>query len=123
MCARSTVDAVGVGWRLSVAEVGGVPAPSDPPGDARFLDGLANHDAVLFELLGQDGVEEGVAAGVEGEDEDGEDLGRLQGNEVQAEAGRQGQEGDRRPADEVGEHQQSHSLGNSAENKKVVVRL
>ena len=58
---------------------------------------LANGDAVLLELLGEDGVEEGVAARVEGQDEDGEDLGLLQRDQVQARARRQGEEGDRRP--------------------------
>ena len=58
---------------------------------------LANGDAVLLELLGEDGVEEGVAARVEGQDEDGEDLGLLQRDQVQARARRQREEGDRRP--------------------------
>ena len=58
---------------------------------------LANGDAVLLELLGEDGVEEGVAARVEGQDEDGEDLGLLQRDQVQARARRQGEEGNRRP--------------------------
>ena len=58
---------------------------------------LANGDAVLLELLGEDGVEEGIAARVEGQDEDGEDLGLLQRDQVQARARRQREEGDRRP--------------------------
>ena len=58
---------------------------------------LAYGDAVLLELLGQDGVEEGVAARVEGQDEDGEDLGLLQGDQVEARARRQGEEGDGGP--------------------------
>ena len=49
-------------------------APSDASGHPGFLDGLANHDAVLFELLGQDGVKEGIAARIKGQDEDGEYL-------------------------------------------------
>ena len=58
---------------------------------------LANGDAVLLELLGEDGVEEGIAARVEGQDEDGEDLGLLQRDQVEARARRQREEGDRRP--------------------------
>ena len=119
--ATAAVETVGVGRGLSVAEVAAVPAPSYTTGHSTLLNSLADHHTVLLELLGQDGVEEGVAARVEGEDEDGEDLGRLQRDEVQAEAGRQGQKGDGGPADEVGEHQQGHSLGNSAENKKEIV--
>ena len=58
---------------------------------------LAYGDAVLLELLGQDGVEEGVAARVEGQDEDGEDLGLLQGDQVEPSASRQGEKGDGSP--------------------------
>ena len=60
---------------------------------------LAYGDAVLLELLGQDGVEEGVAARVEGQDEDGEDLGLLQGDQVEPSASRQGEKGDGSPKD------------------------
>ncbi len=35
---------------------------------------LTNKDTVLFELFREDGVEKGVTAGVEGEEEDREDL-------------------------------------------------
>ena len=58
---------------------------------------LAYGDTVLLELLRQDGVEERVAARVEGQDEDGEDLGLLQGDQVEARARRQGEEGDGGP--------------------------
>ena len=58
---------------------------------------LANGDAVLLELLGENGVEEGVAARVEGQDEDGEYLGLLQRDQVEARARRQREEGDRSP--------------------------
>ena len=58
---------------------------------------LAYGDAVLLELLGEDGVEKGVAARVEGQDEDGEDLGLLQGDQVEASASRQGEEGNGGP--------------------------
>lgn len=40
-----------IGRRVSVAEVGTVPTAANPSGHARLLDGLADHDAVLLELL------------------------------------------------------------------------
>ena len=39
------------------------------------------------------------------------DIHLFEGDEVNPEAGGDGEEGDREPADEVGEHQQSHSFG------------
>lgn len=112
--ARRPVDhAVGVGRRLAVAEVGAVAATADAPGDARLLDRFADEHAVLLELLGEDGVEEGVAARVERQDEHGEHLGLLQRDELQSERRRQREERDRRPAQKVGEHQQRHSLSDS----------
>jgi len=48
----AAVEAVGVGRRLAVAEVAGMAATSDAACHARLLDGLADHDAVLLELLG-----------------------------------------------------------------------
>jgi hypothetical protein len=110
---RPVHHAVGVGRRLAVAEVGAVAAAADAPGDARLLDRLADEHAVLLELLGEDGVEEGVAARVERQDEHGEHLGLLQRDELQSERRRQREERDRRPAQKVSEHQQRHSLRDS----------
>lgn len=87
-------------------------ASADPAGHARLLDGLADEDAILFELLGQDGVEERIAAGIERQDEDGEDFGFLERNELEAGGGRQREKSDGRPAQEIGEDQQGHPFGN-----------
>ena len=72
------VEAVGVGGGLAVAEVAAVAAPPDAPGHAALLYRLADHHAVLLELLGQDGVQEGVAAAVERQHKHREHLGGLQ---------------------------------------------
>ena len=98
------VDAVCVGRRLPVAEVARVPAPSDPSCHSRLLDRLADHHAVLLELLGEDRVEEGVAAAVEGEDEHCEDFRCLQGDQARSPGRCEGKEGDGKPADEVSEY-------------------
>jgi len=108
---RVALDAVGVSRRLPVAEIGTVAAASDTAGDPRLLDGFTDHDAVLLELLGEDGVEERVAARVERQNEHGEHFGLLQRHELEPERRRQREEGDRSPAQEVGEHQQRHPLG------------
>ncbi len=62
--ARAAVEAVGVGRGLAVAKVAGVATAPDAARDARLLDRLADHDAVLLELLGEDGVEEWVEAAI-----------------------------------------------------------
>ena len=72
--AAATVETVGVGRGLSVAEVAAVSAPADAPGHATLLYRLADHHTVLLELLGQDGVQEGVAAAVQGQYKDREHL-------------------------------------------------
>lgn len=82
---RVPLDAVGISGRLSVTEIGTVSAASDAAGNPRLLDGFADHDAVLFELFGQNGVEERVAARVERQDEYGEHFGLLQRHELQPE--------------------------------------
>lgn len=109
----AVAEAVRVARRLAVAEVGTVAAPADAARHPRLLDRLADHDAVLLELLREDGVQERVAARVERQDEHGEDLGLLERDE--AEAGRRGEreERDGRPAEEVGEHEQRHALGDA----------
>jgi len=108
---RPVDQAVGVGGRLPVAEVGAVPATADAPGDARLLDRLADHHAVLLELLGEYGVQERVAARVQRQHEHGEHLGLFQGHEPHPADGGQRDERDRRPAQQVGEHEQRHALG------------
>jgi hypothetical protein len=72
--AGAAVEAVGVGWRLAVAEVAGMAASPDAACHARFLDGLADHDAILLELLGENGVEEGVETAVQRQHEHSEHL-------------------------------------------------
>ena len=72
------VDAVRVGRGLPVAEVARVATPSDSSRHSRLLDCLADHHAVLLELLGEDCVEEGVAAAVEWKNKHCEDFRRLQ---------------------------------------------
>lgn len=104
-------QAVGVRRRLSVAEVGAVPAPADPSSHATLLDRLADHHAVLLELLGEDRVQEGVAAGVQRQDKHGKHLRLFQRDQLKAERRRQRKERDRRPTQEIGKDQQRHSLG------------
>ena len=96
-----------------VAEVGTVPAASDSARHPRLFDGFADHDAVLFELLGQDGVQERITARIERQDEDGEDFGLFQRHELHSEGSRQREEGDGCPAQEIGEDEQSHPLGDA----------
>ena len=92
-------------------------SPSDASRNPRLFYGLADHDTIFLELFGQDCVEEGIAARVERQDENGEDFGRVQRDEVGSKTRRQSQEGDRGPTDEVGEHQQGHPFGDPVEEK------
>ena len=108
----AAVEAVGVGRGLAVAEVARVPTPSNAPRDPTLLDGLADHHTVLLELLGQDGVEEGVAAAVKRQHEHGEHLGRLQRDELRPAGRGHGEESDREPTYKVGEDKERHPLGN-----------
>ena len=102
--ATPTVETVGVGGGLSVAEVAAVATPPDAPCYSALLYCLTDHHAVLFELLRQDGVQEGVAAGVQWENKDSEDFGSFQGYQMET-AGCTGcEESDRKPADEVSEN-------------------
>lgn len=59
--------------------------PADASSDARLFDRLADHHAVLLELLGEDGVEERIAARVEGQNEHGEDFRLLERDQLPAE--------------------------------------
>lgn len=106
-------QAVGVGRRLAIAEIGAVSAASYSSGHPRLLYGLADEHTVLLELFGENGIQERVAAGVERQDEDREDLGLFQSDELQSEGRGEGEESDGGPADEVGEDEQSHPLGDA----------
>ena len=72
------VETVGVGRSLSVTEVAGMTTSPNTSGNSALLDGLADHHAVLLELLGEDGVQEGVTAAVQGKNKDGENFGSFQ---------------------------------------------
>lgn len=108
---RRPIDqTVGVGRCLPIAEIRAVPAPADAAGHARLLNRLAYQHAILLELFREDGVQEGIAAGVERQHEYREDLRLLEGHQLQPEGRREGEEGYRRPAEKIGEHEQRHSL-------------
>ena len=107
----AAVEAVGVGRSLAVAEVARVSAPPDAPGHSALLDRLADHDAVLLELLGQDGVEEGVAAAVKRQHEHSEHLGRLQRYQLGAASCGHREESDGEPTNKVGEDKKRHPFG------------
>lgn len=98
-------QAVGVSRRLSVAEVGAVPATAYAAGHAGLLDRLADHHAVFLKLFRQYGVQERVAARVQRQHEHGEHLGLFQRHQVKAADGRERDECDRGPAQQVSEHQ------------------
>lgn len=96
--------------RVSVAEVRTMPTPADSTRHSGLFYGLADHHAVLLELLSEDRVEKGIAARIQREDEDCEHFGLFQRDQVQSKGCSERQECDRRPADKVGEYEQSHSL-------------
>ena len=60
----SVDEAVGVGRRLPVAEIGRVATPADAPRHARLLNRLADQHTVFFELLSENSVEERIATGI-----------------------------------------------------------
>ena len=102
--AAATVEAVGVGRGLSVAEVAAVATPPDAPGYSALFYCLTDHYTVLLELLGEDGVQEGVAAGVQWENEHGKYFGSFQRYQMET-TGRAGREESYwKPADEVSEY-------------------
>ena len=102
--ATAAVETVGVCWCLSVAEVAAVATPPDAPGYSALFYCLTDHHTVLFELLGQDGVQEGVAAGVQWQNEHGKYFGSFQGYQMET-TGRAGREESYwKPADEVSEY-------------------
>jgi hypothetical protein len=105
MTATATVQGVGVSRGLPVAKVWAVTASANAPGHPGLFNGFADHNTVLLELLGQDGIEKRVAAAVERQDENGEDLGLLQVNQVEPTTGSQGKESNGCPANKIGENQ------------------
>ena len=86
-------------------------ASSDTSSDSRFFNGLADHNAILLELLGQNSVQEWIATTVQGQDEDGEDFGLFKIDQVYSSSSCQGEKGDWCPANKVRKDQQGHSLG------------
>ena len=102
--ATAAVETVGVGRCLPVAEVAAVATSPDTPGHSALFYCLADHHAVLFELLRQDGVQEGVAAGVQGEHEHGKYFGSFQGYQMETAGRAGGEESYWKPADEVSEY-------------------
>ena len=66
---------------------------------------------ILLKRSSKDGVEEGVTEGVDWVEEDEEDLGVGDGDEGHVETRRDGKEGDGCHAEEVGEDEDGHALG------------
>ena len=102
--ATPTIETVGVGGGLSVAEVAAVATPPDASCYSALLYCLTDHHAVLFELLREDGVQEGVAAGVQREDEHGEYFGSFQRYKMETTGCAGCEESYWKPADEVSEY-------------------
>ena len=102
--AAATVETVGVGRSLSVAEVAAVATPPDTSRHSALFYCLADHHTVLLELLGEDGVQEGVAAGVQRQNEHGKYFGSFQGDQMETTGSAGREESDWKPADEVGEY-------------------
>ena len=69
------------------------------------------NEEIPAEVPGEDGVEEGVGTGVDGVEQDQEDLWLGHSDEGHLEGGRDGKEGDGRHAEEVGEDEHGHALG------------
>lgn len=75
---RSLHQRIGVCWRVTVAKIRTVSTTANATRHPRLLNRLADHHAVLLKLLRQDGVQEGVAARVKGQNEDSEHFCLLQ---------------------------------------------
>lgn len=65
------------------------------------------------ECASEEGVEKGVGAGVDGVEEHQQDFGIRHGDERELQSGGDGEEGDGSHADEVGEDEDGHALGDS----------
>lgn len=65
------------------------------------------------EGAGEEGVQEGVGAGVDRVEEDQQEFGVWDGDERELEGGRDGEEGNGSHADEVGEDEDGHALGHA----------
>lgn len=68
---------------------------------------------ILPEGAGEEGVQEGVGAGVDRVEEHQQEFGVRDGDEGELEGGRDGEEGDGGHADEVGEDENGHALGHA----------
>ena len=84
MAARSAIERVSIGRCLPVAKVRTVPTATDAARHPGLFDRFADHHAILLELLGQNSVQEGVAAAVQRQDENGENFGLFQIDEMDA---------------------------------------
>ena len=51
-------------YTIPITEIGAVPASANSSGNPRFFNSFANHNTILLKLLGQNGIEEWVAATV-----------------------------------------------------------
>lgn len=85
-------------------------ASANAPSDARLFDRLADEHAIFLELLCQYCVEEGIAAGIKWQYENGKNFCLLERNELKTERRCEREKGDRGPAKEIGEHEQSHAF-------------
>ena len=110
MGSGSAIERISVGRCLSVTKVRTMSAPSNASSDSRFFNGLADHNAILLELLGQNSVQERIATTVQGQDENGEDLGLFKIDQVYSSSRSQSEKGDGRPTDKVRKDQQGHSF-------------
>ena len=83
MCSTSTIQAICVGWGLSVAKIGAMATSANTSGDPGLFNSFANHHTIFLELFSQNSIEEWVAARVQWQNEDCKDLGLFQGDEMQ----------------------------------------
>lgn len=51
-------------YTIPITEIRAVPASANSSGNPRFFNSFANHNTILLKLLGQNGIEEWVAATV-----------------------------------------------------------
>ena len=53
-------------YTIPITEIGAMSASANSSGNPRFFNSFANHNTVLLKLLGQNGIEEGIATTVQG---------------------------------------------------------
>ena len=51
-------------YTIPITEIGAMSASANSSGNPRFFNSFANHNTILLKLLGQNGIEEWVAATV-----------------------------------------------------------